>query len=72
LLTKRTILSNVVVNGDLTEGVVSVISTTGQIISFGPVKDNTFSVDMNGLASGIYMVNVKFAEGSMTKKIIVH
>jgi hypothetical protein len=63
---------NVVVNGDLTEGVVSVISTTGQIISSGAVKDNTFSVDMNGLASGVYMVNVKFAEGSMTKKIIVH
>lgn len=62
----------VVVNGDLTAGVVNVVSTTGQVISSGAVKENTFSVDLNGLASGIYMVNVKFAEGSMTKKIIVH
>lgn len=63
---------NVVVNGDLTKGVVSVISTTGQVISSGAINGQTFSVDMNGLSSGIYLVNVAFAEGSMTKKIIVH
>jgi hypothetical protein len=63
---------NVVVNGDLTEGVVSVISTTGQVISSGAINGQTFYVDMNGLASGVYLVNVAFAEGSTTKKIIVH
>lgn len=63
---------NVIVNGNLTEGVVSVVSTTGQIISTVAINGKTFSVDMNGLSSGIYLVNVAFAEGSMTKKIIVH
>jgi hypothetical protein len=63
---------NVVVNGNLTNGVVSVVSTTGQVISSGAINGQTFSVDMNGLASGVYLVNVSFAEGSTTKKIIVH
>lgn len=62
----------VVVNGNLTNGVVSVISSTGQVVSSDVIKDKTFFVDMNNLSSGIYMVNVTFNEGATTKKIIVH
>ncbi len=62
----------VVVNGNLTNGVVSVISSTGQVVSTDVIKDKTFFVDMNNLSSGIYMVNVTFNEGATTKKIIVH
>jgi hypothetical protein len=62
----------VVVNGNLTNGVVSVVSSTGQIVSSDAITEKTFSVDMNNLSSGIYMVNVTFNEGATTKKIIVH
>jgi hypothetical protein len=62
----------VVVNGDLTNGKVSVVSSTGQVVSADDITDKTFSVDMNNLSSGVYMVNVSFSEGSTTKKIIVH
>ncbi len=62
----------VVLNGDLTNGQVSVVSSVGQIVSSNSITENTFSVDLNNLSSGIYLVNVAFAEGSMTKKIIVH
>ncbi|MFM7667723.1 MAG: T9SS type A sorting domain-containing protein [Bacteroidota bacterium] len=62
----------VVVNGNLTNGVVSVVSSTGQVVSTDAITEKTFSVDMNSLSSGIYMVNVTFTEGATTKKIIVH
>jgi len=62
----------VVVNGNLTNGVVSVVSSTGQVVSSDAITEKTFSVDMNSLSSGIYMVNVTFNEGATTKKIIVH
>lgn len=62
----------VVVNGNLTNGVVSVVSSTGQVVSSDAITEKTFSVDMNNLSSGIYMVNVTFNEGATTKKIIVH
>ena len=62
----------VVVNGNLTNGTVSVVSSTGQVVSSDAIKEKTFSVDMNNLSSGIYMVNVTFNEGTTTKKIIVH
>ena len=62
----------VVLNGNLTNGVVSVVSSTGQVVSSDTITEKTFSVDMNNLSSGIYMVNVTFNEGATTKKIIVH
>jgi hypothetical protein len=62
----------VVLNGNLTNGVVSVVSSTGQVVSTDAITEKTFSVDMNNLSSGIYMVNVTFNEGATTKKIIVH
>jgi hypothetical protein len=60
------------VNGNLSEGTVTVVSTNGQVVSNGSVENNSFVVDMNDLTAGVYMINVKFAEGSITKKMIVH
>ena len=43
-----------------------------KVVSSDAIIEKTFSVDMNNLSSGIYMVNVTFNEGTTTKKIIVH
>ncbi len=61
----------VVINGDLTNGTINLVSTTGQIVSSSKVDSNESIVDMNGLASGVYVISATFAEGSMTKKVIV-
>jgi hypothetical protein len=60
------------INEALTEGVVSLVSSNGQLISNGNVDGKQFIVDLNGLSAGIYIVNASFAEGSITKKVIVH
>ncbi|OFZ46440.1 MAG: hypothetical protein A3D92_00565 [Bacteroidetes bacterium RIFCSPHIGHO2_02_FULL_44_7] len=59
------------VNGELSNGNVTVIGTNGQTVSNGPVADGSFVVDMNGLASGVYMIHVSFDQGAMTKKMMV-
>lgn len=59
------------VNGDLSNGNVTVVGTNGQTVSNGPVADGSFVVDMNGLASGVYMIHVSFDQGAMTKKMMV-
>jgi hypothetical protein len=60
------------INASLTEGLVSLVSTSGQIVSKGNVTGNEYFVDLNGLPAGIYVINAQFAEGAMTKKVIVH
>jgi hypothetical protein len=60
------------VNEALTEGVISLVSMNGQTISTGKVNGTEYVVDLNGLTAGIYVINAQFAEGSMTKKVIVH
>jgi hypothetical protein len=62
----------VVVNGGLTEGAITLVSANGQTVSTGNVDSDQYIVDLNGLAAGIYVINAEFAEGSMTKKVIVH
>jgi hypothetical protein len=62
----------VVINGDLTEGKISLISAAGQVVSTGNVDSNEFNVSLNGLTAGIYVISAEFAEGTMTKKVIVH
>lgn len=62
----------VVINGDLTEGKISLISAAGQVVSTGNVDSNEFNVSLNGLSAGIYVIAAEFAEGTMTKKVIVH
>jgi hypothetical protein len=62
----------VVINGDLTEGKISLISAAGQVVSTGNVDSNEYNVSLNGLSAGIYVIAAEFAEGTMTKKVIVH
>jgi hypothetical protein len=59
------------VNG-LEGGVVSVVSAAGQTVQAGNVENGAFVVDMNDLTAGVYMINVSFANGSITKKMMVH
>lgn len=59
------------VNG-LEGGVVSVVSVSGQVVSTGNVENGTYTVDMNGLTAGVYMINVNVENSSITKKMIVH
>ncbi len=60
------------VNGELSNGVVNVVSTSGQVVQTGNVENGTFVVNMNGLTAGVYMINVTFEEGAITKKMMVH
>lgn len=62
----------VVINGDLTDGKISLISAAGQVVSTGNVDSNEYNVSLNGLSAGIYVIAAEFAEGTMTKKVIVH
>ena len=61
----------IVINGELSNGEITVVSTSGAIISTQQVNDNVAFVDMDGLAAGLYMINVKSTEGSITKKMFV-
>ncbi|TNE74014.1 MAG: T9SS type A sorting domain-containing protein [Bacteroidetes bacterium] len=60
------------VNGELSNGVVNVVATSGQVVQTGKVENGTFVVNMNGLTAGVYMINVTFEEGAITKKMYVH
>lgn len=54
----------------LTNGNLTVISTSGQVVKNTAVNGTT-SVDLNGLAAGIYTVNLQFNEGVMVQKIMI-
>ncbi len=62
----------VVINEALTNGVITVVSSTGAIVQTGTVNADTFTVDMNGLTAGIYVISAQFNEGTINKKMIVH
>lgn len=59
------------INGELSEGAVSVTNMSGQKVSNfnAQNKFNTFSLE--GLAAGIYVVTVQFEQGVVTQKIFV-
>lgn len=54
---------------------VSVMNTMGQVVKTtsaqGQIGTNSVNVDLNGLASGVYLVNIKVDGASSTKKLIV-
>ena len=58
-------------------GVVEVVvmNAVGQVVKTtkvqGTVGENAVRIDLSGIASGIYMVNVKAGESQTTKKLIV-
>lgn len=58
-------------NEAITGANVTVVSASGQVVQAGAVEGSEFVVDMNGLAGGIYMINVTSEQGSITKKMSV-
>ncbi|MDP1800669.1 MAG: T9SS type A sorting domain-containing protein [Bacteroidota bacterium] len=54
---------------------VTVLNTIGQVVKTnkaqGQVGENTISIDLSGLSTGIYMVNIKVGNASSTKKLVV-
>lgn len=54
---------------------LQVLNTMGQLVKSskadGQMGSNTIQVDLSGLASGIYMLNVKVGNASTTKKLVV-
>ena len=71
ILNKANNTVEVIINGDLNDGNITLTSISGQNISIKAINSKIETVDLNGLASGLYMLNVKFNEGSVTKKIFV-
>jgi len=54
---------------------VEVMNTIGQVVKAtsvqGLVGANTINVDLNGLSSGIYLVNIKADNATSTKKLVI-
>jgi hypothetical protein len=54
---------------------VSVLNTIGQLVKAnkvqGQVGQNNINIDLTGLSTGIYMVNVKVGSSTSTKKLVV-
>jgi hypothetical protein len=54
---------------------IDVLNTVGQVVrttrTEGQSGKNSIAVDLNGLASGIYLVNVKIDDASSTKKLVI-
>ncbi|MDP1800668.1 MAG: T9SS type A sorting domain-containing protein [Bacteroidota bacterium] len=54
---------------------ITVLNTIGQVVKTkkaqGQVGENTINIDLTGLATGIYMVNIKVGNANSTKKLVV-
>jgi hypothetical protein len=54
---------------------IVVLNTIGQVVKTnkaqGQVGENNINVDLSGLSTGIYMVNIKVGNASSTKKLVV-
>ncbi|MFZ5554804.1 MAG: T9SS type A sorting domain-containing protein [Bacteroidota bacterium] len=61
---------NITMLETLTNGNLTIVSTTGQVVRNTAVNGTT-SVDLNGLAAGIYTVSLQFNEGVMVQKIMI-
>jgi hypothetical protein len=55
----------------LTNGTINVVGIDGKSISSTKIANNSELVDLNGLAAGIYVVNVTANEGFISKKVYV-
>jgi len=58
-------------NADVTAANITVVASSGQVVQTGIAENGEFTVAMDGLSSGIYMINVTSEQGSITKKMIV-
>ncbi len=59
-----------VLNDNLTNGRVEVISLSGQTV-FSKALNNKETIDLNGYTSGIYFVKVSFDQGQVNRKLFV-
>lgn len=54
---------------------ITVLNAIGQLVKTanaqGQVGQNTINIDLSGLSTGIYMVNVKVGNATSTKKLVV-
>ncbi|MDO9000880.1 MAG: T9SS type A sorting domain-containing protein [Bacteroidota bacterium] len=54
---------------------ITVLSTIGQLVkssnSQGQIGENNINVDLTGLSTGIYLVNIKVGNATSTKKLVV-
>ena len=54
---------------------IIVLNTIGQLVKAnttqGQIGQNAINIDLTGLSSGIYMVNIKVGNASSTKKLVV-
>lgn len=62
---------NVNVNNELTNGVMEVVSTSGQIVKEFTLASGNQAFDLSELAGGLYVANIRFDEGVITKKIAI-
>jgi len=60
-----------VLSNDLTNGTISVTTITGESVINESINSTNKQISTEGLASGIYIVTVKFTEGQMTEKLFI-
>lgn len=58
-------------NANYTNGVINVISTNGTVVATQNITNTRTELNLNNLATGIYVVNAEFAEGVKTIKVAV-
>ncbi|PCJ28806.1 MAG: hypothetical protein COA97_00240 [Flavobacteriales bacterium] len=58
-------------DNELTNGVMKIISTTGQIVKEIKLVSGNQQIDLSELAGGLYVANITFNEGVMTRKITI-
>jgi len=59
-----------IVTTEADNATMQIINNLGQIVMQQSLTQNTTQVDISGLKSGIYFVNIKTKDGSVTKKIM--
>lgn len=60
-----------ILSHDLTNGSITVTNIAGETIINESINSTIKQISTEGLASGIYVVTVKFAEGQMTEKLFI-
>lgn len=62
---------NIQVGENLSNGSVDIVSMNGQVVANYNLQNGSNAIDLNGFSTGIYIVNIQFNEGVMTKKIYI-
>lgn len=57
--------------GDIAEGTISLINTSGAIVRHETVRNSQQSISLNTLASGFYIVRLSTSQGEQSFKVVV-